>query len=109
MGLIIFAVLTAISGYGFWQLFVKAGRKGWEAIVPFYSQYIQAKLTGRPTWWVILLLVPIVNIFIFYNLYLDFIHCFGKRRFWENAAAVVVPFIVLPMWAKYTNVRFLNG
>jgi len=38
MGLIIFAVLTAISGYGLWQLFVKAGRNGWEAIVPFYSQ-----------------------------------------------------------------------
>ncbi|MDR3009931.1 MAG: signal peptidase I [Sphingobacterium sp.] len=109
MGLIIFAVLTAISGYGLWQLFVKAGRNGWEAIVPFYSQYIQAKLTGRPTWWVILLLVPIVNIFVFYNLYLDFIHCFGKRRFWENAAAVLVPFIVLPMWAKDNNVRFLNG
>ncbi|MGE8292472.1 MAG: DUF5684 domain-containing protein, partial [Sphingobacterium sp.] len=87
MMLIIFIVLTVVAAYGFWLLFEKAGRRGWEGIVPVYSQWIQAQITNRPVWYIALLIVPIVNVFVFYNLYLDFIHCFGKRRFWENCAA----------------------
>ena len=108
MWYIIFIILTAISLFGLWKLFIKAGRQGWEAIVPFYREYVFAQLTGRPNWWVFLLIVPIVNIFIFYGLYLDFIKAFGKRRFWENAAAVVVPFIVLPIWANDPTVKYLG-
>lgn len=108
MWYIIIAILTIVSLYGLFLLFKKAGKQGWEAIIPFYREYVTAQLVGRPTWWVILLLVPIVNIFIFYGLYLDLIKSFGKRRFWENAAAVIVPFIVLPMWAKDPTVKYLG-
>ncbi|UIR56105.1 signal peptidase I [Sphingobacterium sp. SRCM116780] len=108
MWYIIFAVLTIIALYGLWKLFVKAGRQGWEAIVPFYREYVMAELTGRAKWTVILLLVPIVNIFVFYGLYLDLIKAFGKRRFWENAAAILVPFIVLPLWANDPLVKYLG-
>ncbi|WP_324758246.1 signal peptidase I [Sphingobacterium thalpophilum] len=107
--LIISTVLIMLSAYGLWLLFEKAGRRGWEAIVPVYSQWVQAQITGRPVWYVALLLIPIVNVFVFYNLYLDFIHCFGKRRFWENCVAVLLPFVVLPLWGRDKNVRFLNG
>ncbi|TYP86969.1 signal peptidase I [Sphingobacterium allocomposti] len=108
MWYIIFAVLTIASLYGLWLLFKKAGKQGWEAIVPFYREYVMAQLTARPTWWVVLLLVPIVNIFIFYGLYLDFLKCFGKRRFWETAVAVLLPFIYLPLWGRDSNVRYLG-
>ena len=108
MWYIIFGVLTIVALYGLWLLFKKAGKQGWEAIVPFYREYVMAQLVARPTWWVILLLIPIVNIFIFYGLYLDLIKAFGKKRFWENAAAVLVPFIVLPMWGRDPNVKYLG-
>ena len=38
MWYIIFAVLTIVSLYGLFLLFKKAGKQGWEAIVPFYTQ-----------------------------------------------------------------------
>lgn len=104
----IFAVLTIVSLYGLYLLFKKAGKQGWEAIVPFYREYILAELVGKPSWYVFLLIVPIVNIFVFYSLYLDFIRAFGKRRFWENAAAVLVPFIVLPLWGRDASVKYLG-
>ncbi|MBL1410752.1 signal peptidase I [Sphingobacterium faecale] len=108
MWYIIFGLLAVISLYGLWLLFRKAGKQGWEAIVPFYREYVMAQLVGRPTWWIVWLFVPIVNIFIFYGFYLDLIKSFGKRRFWENAAAVLVPFIVLPMWGKDETVKYLG-
>ncbi|MGJ1204726.1 signal peptidase I [Sphingobacterium lactis] len=108
MWYIILAIYIIGSLYGLFLLYKKAGRQGWEAIVPFYAQYVMAQLVGRPTWWIVWLFVPIVNIFIFYDLYLNLIKAFGKRRFWENAAAVLVPFIVLPMWGRDPNVKYLG-
>lgn len=108
MWYIVFGALTIISLYGLWLLFKKAGKQGWEAIIPLYREYVMAQLVGRPTWWIIWLFVPIVNIFIFYGFYLDLVKAFGKRRFWENAAAVVVPFIVLPMWGRDPSVKYLG-
>src|SRR5690606_31476336 len=105
---IIFAILTIATLYGLWLLFRKAGKQGWEAIIPFYREYIMAQLTARPTWWVTLLLVPIVNIFIFFGLYLDFLKGFGKRRFLETVVGVLFPFIFLPSLGRDTNVKYLR-
>lgn len=106
MWYIIFGILTVASLYGLWLLFKKAGKQGWEAVIPFYREYVMAQLVGRPTWWVILLLVPIVNIFIFYTLYFDLLKSFGKQRFWENAVAVLLPFIFLPLWGRDPQVTY---
>ncbi|MFD2966688.1 signal peptidase I [Sphingobacterium bambusae] len=108
MWYIIFTVFTVAALYGLWLLYKKAGKQGWEAVVPFYREYVMAQLTARPTWWVILLLVPIVNIFIFYGLYLDLLKSFGKRRFWETAVAILLPFIFLPLWGRDPKVKYLG-
>lgn len=108
MWYIIFAVTTVASLYGLWLLYKKAGKQGWEAIIPFYREYVMAELTNRPKWWVILLIVPIVNIFVFYGLYLDLLKSFGKRRFWETAVAIVLPFIFLPLWGRDADVKYLG-
>ena len=108
MWYIVFGVLTIISLYGLFLLFRKAGKQGWEAIIPFYREYVLTQLVGRPTWWIILLFIPIVNVFIFYSLYLDFLKAFGKRRFWETVVAVLLPFIFLPMWGKDPAVKYLG-
>ncbi len=96
------------SIYGLCLLFGKAGRSGWEAIVPFYREYLMARLTARPRWWVLLLVLPIVNIFVFYALYLDLLKSFGKRRFWETSAAILLPFIFLPLWGHDPKVNYLG-
>lgn len=106
MWYIIFGVLVIASLYGLFLLFKKAGKQGWEAIIPFYREYVMTQLVGRPAWWIILLFIPILNIFIFYSLYLDLLKAFGKQRFWETVAGVLVPFIVLPMWGNDANVKY---
>lgn len=108
MWYIFLAIFIIGSLYGLFLLYKKAGKQGWEAIVPIYGQYVMAQLVGRPTWWIVWLFVPIVNVFVFYDFYLNFIKAFGKRRFWENAAAVLVPFIVLPIWGHDQKVKYLG-
>ncbi len=109
MGYIILAVALVFIHIGLWKLFIKAGRPAWESLVPLYREYIIAKeICGRPSWWVLLLLIPLVNIFIYFGIYLDLVKAFGKRRFWQYAATVLVPFVVLPLWGKDVKVIYLG-
>lgn len=47
-----------------WKIFVKAGKPGWAAIVPIYNVIILLEIVGKPTWWVLLFFIPLVNIVI---------------------------------------------
>lgn len=62
LGFLIFilAVVVFIVA-AMWKIFEKAGQPGWAAIVPFYNMYILLKIVGKPGWWLLLFLIPLVN------------------------------------------------
>jgi hypothetical protein len=62
----------------FWQVFVKAGRPGWAAIIPVYNIYVLLKIAGRPGWWLLLYLVPVVNCVVSLVVSIDVAKSFGK-------------------------------
>ena len=52
---IIFAIaIVIVEIIGRWKLFKKAGRNGWESIVPFYSNWVYVEIAGL-NWWYFLL------------------------------------------------------
>lgn len=55
-----YAVLYIIS---MWKLFKKAGKNGWEAIVPYYNTYVLIEISGL-NWWYFLITMagPILTI-----------------------------------------------
>jgi hypothetical protein len=61
-----------------WKVFVKAGQPGWASIIPIYNLYIWCKIVGRPAWWIILMLIPFVNIIVGIVLCIDMAKSFGK-------------------------------
>lgn len=63
---------------GLWKVFTKAGEPGWAAIVPIYNLVVLLKIAGRPLWWFLLLLVPIVNFIIAILVALDVARKFGQ-------------------------------
>ena len=72
-----FVVIYAIAVIPYWVIFTKAGRPGWPALIPIYSTYIVLKVIGRPGWWLLLFLVPILNIVIFIIVLNDLSKSFG--------------------------------
>jgi Ca2+/Na+ antiporter len=67
---------------GLWKVFAKAGQPGWAAIIPIYNAYILLKIAGRPGWWLILLLIPLVNIVISVLISIDIAKAFGQSPAW---------------------------
>jgi hypothetical protein len=61
-----------------WKVFTKAGQPGWASIIPIYNLYIWCKIVGRPGWWIILMLIPFVNIIVGIILCIDMAKSFGK-------------------------------
>jgi hypothetical protein len=61
-----------------WKVFTKAGQPGWAAIIPIYNLYIWCKIVGRPWWWLLLMLIPIVNFIVAIVLSIDLAKSFGK-------------------------------
>ncbi|WP_298894705.1 signal peptidase I [uncultured Psychroserpens sp.] len=87
--LIFILVIQVIHGLGTWKLYVKAGRKAWEAFVPVYNAVILMKIIKRPWWWTILLFVPIVNLIMFIIVWVETARSFGKNQYLDTFLAVI--------------------
>lgn len=83
-----FLILQVIHFLGTWKLYVKADRKAWEAIVPVYNAIVLMKIINRPTWWVILLFIPIINLLMFPILWIETIRSFGKNSTVDTTLAL---------------------
>lgn len=71
--------LQVIHFLGTWKLYVKAGRKAWEALIPIYNAVVLMQIINRPKWWVILLFIPIINLLMFPIVWIETIRSFGKN------------------------------
>jgi Family of unknown function (DUF5684) len=45
-------------------VFKKADEPVWQAFVPIWNAIVLIKVSGKPIWWIILYLIPIVNIVV---------------------------------------------
>lgn len=78
VGLIIWLALVAFFIAVGWKIFTKAGKPGWAAIVPIYNIVVLIEIIGRPLWWIVLFLIPFVNVIVGLVASVDLAKSFGK-------------------------------
>ena len=76
---IFFLLVQVVHFIGTWKLYVSAGRKSWEAAIPVYNAIVLLKIIDRPTWWTILLFIPIINLIMFPVIWVETLRSFGKN------------------------------
>ncbi|WP_253839135.1 DUF5684 domain-containing protein [Actinokineospora globicatena] len=102
-------VILAISLIGIislWKVFTKAGQPGWAAIVPIYNTYVLLKVVGRPGWWLVLFLIPFVNLVIVIIVFVDLAKAFGKSGGFA-ALLFFFSFIAMPILA-FGSARYVG-
>ena len=72
--------IQAVHFLGTYRLYIKAGRKGWEALVPIYNAVVLMQIIRRPKWWVILLFIPIINLMMFPAVWVETLRSFGRTK-----------------------------
>ncbi len=95
-----FIVWYILESVSLFFLFPKAGVPGWKGLVPGLNFVEWCKIIGQPTWHAALLLIPIVNIFVYAGMEVDMVRSFGRFRFWHSALAVIYSPIIFWMIAK---------
>lgn len=88
------AVLLVVIA-GLWKIFTKAGEPGWAAIVPIYA-IVLLKLAGKPAWWIVLLIIPGVNMIVGIIVAIALAQNFGKGTGYGLGLAFLPP-IFYPM------------
>lgn len=76
--ILIYVAIIVVVIAGFWQVFTKAGEAGWKSIIPIWNILVLLRIIGRPWWWILLLLIPLVNIVFSLIVSLDVAKSFGK-------------------------------
>ena len=70
--------LVGIQVAGMWAVFSKAGHAGWKAIIPIYNLYVMLQLGEQAWWWLILVFVPVVNLYAVYKIHAGVARAFGR-------------------------------
>ena len=99
---IFFIIVQLVHFIGTWKLYVSAGRKSWEAAIPVYNAIVLLKIIGRPTWWTVLLFLPIINLIIFPVIWVETLSCFGKNTTKDKVLAVAT-FGLYIAYVNYTQ------
>jgi len=75
---IVWGVVVVFEIAAMWTVYQKAGRPGWAAIIPIYNIIVMLQVAQKPIWWILLFLIPIVNIVIAILMYAAVAKNFGK-------------------------------
>ena len=91
--LLVLAILTII---GKWKVFVKAGKPGWHAIIPFLNTYDLYEIGGQKGVYFLFAFIPFVgalisSVFTFLAYY-NITRAFNKSK-WYLVGLTIIPFI----------------
>ena len=127
-GIAIFGVILILIGLaayiiqivGLWKVFKKAGKGGWEAIVPFYCNWVLVEVAGLNWWWFLFFFAPMVlgwiglawlgslaYLFAVFNCYFNLAKKFGKGTGFAVCITLFTP-ICIPILGFSKNNVF-NG
>ena len=84
-----FLAVQVVHFLGTWKLYIKAGRKAWEAAIPIYNGIVLMKIINRPKWWIALLFIPVVNLLMFPVIWIETIRTFGFYKKLDSFLVIV--------------------
>lgn len=94
--MLMWLAVTVVVIAGVWKVFTKAGQPGWASLIPIYNLVVLLNIVGRPVWWIVLFLIPLVNFVALILVSLDLAKSFGKGTGFGLGLALL-SFIFLPL------------
>ena len=109
LGMVIlnFVFVLAVYAYMAYALMVIARRtntlNGWFAWVPILNIILMLQIAKKPIWWIILALIPFVNIVIMVIVWMKIAEAVGKPNWWGILMLVPGVSLIVPgylAWSK---------
>ena len=88
---VLWAAVLLLMVASLWKVFTKAGEPGWAAIVPIYNLIVLLKIAGKPAWWFLLMIIPVVNFVVAIIVAISLAKNFGKGAGFGLGLAFLFP------------------
>jgi len=92
-------LISTIHAICTWKLYLKAGRKAWEAFIPVYNGIVLMQIINRPKWWMFLVFLPVINLLILPVIWIETLRTFGKK----TTADMWLGVVSLGLYIGYIN------
>lgn len=97
--IIIYVAIVLLMIISLWIVVSKADRPGVSQIIPIWNIIELVRISGKPLWWVIIiLLVPFANIVMLIIVYYNIAKAFGKDAGF-TVGMILLPIIFWPILA----------
>jgi hypothetical protein len=105
--LVVVLAIAVLMIASMWKLFSKAGKPGWACLVPIYNYVVWLEVIKKPIWWIILLMIPIVNFIIIIIMFIEMAKAYGKSAGF-GVGMILLPYIFFPMLA-FGDSKYVYG
>jgi chromate transport protein ChrA len=106
LGFAIFHVVLAIA---LWKMAERTKTEPrWFALVPFLNIVLLLKIAKRPTWWLILFIVPFVNVITLIVATMALCERFGVNKWWGLASIVSPLNLILYLYLAYGTEKTID-
>jgi len=99
-----FLVIIIFSLVYNYIIYKKAGRKGWEALIPIYNTIVKFEFLNIPIWMIVFLFIPAANIALSIIVGINMAKKFEKDSLF-TIGLVLLPFVFYPILA-FGNAKF---
>ena len=104
LGMLFFSlVIGLIYIISYAKVFKKAGKPWWASIVPIYNNIVMLQIAKLPIWYIILLFIPIAQIYVIFKVNIEISKKFGKSTGF-GVGMTLIPIIFIPLLAFSDNV-----
>lgn len=98
--MIFYLILYVFYGFCMYKIFQKAGREdAWAAFIPIYNLIVLLDIIKKPVWWIVLFLIPFVNIYASWVTNDRLAKGFGKETPLYTILLFFLGFIFIPVLA----------
>jgi hypothetical protein len=105
--LVVVLAIAVLMIASMWKLFSKAGKPGWACLVPIYNYVVWLEVIKKPIWWIILLMIPIVNFIIIIIMFIEMAKAYGKSAGF-GVGMLFLPYVFFPMLA-FGDSKYVYG
>ncbi len=76
---------------------------GWLAWIPIANIYLMCKIAGKPGWWLVLFIIPLVNIVITILVWMEIAKARGKEGWLGLLMLIPVVNFIIPGYLAFTD------
>ena len=86
-------------------VFRKAREPGWAAFIPIWNLLVLLKIVGRPWWWILLFIIPVVDIVVAIVVWYDLSKSFGRGVAFTVGLVFLSWIFLLILWLGSSQYR----